>query len=288
MKTLRLNPIFVALLLAFLLGGLGPVFAQQQTTTAEKISLKLQRGNFVVLHFPVKLAQPGATPKALLIFGSGGGGWSDWEERVCHFLASDGYDIWAIDYGPYTADDYFLNTLQADHETIVERGEKIYGSHPLPVIIGGWSTGAEQAVAVAGGPRRPDGLVGLLLISPGSWSGYGCFASHDLGPRLFKEHTFDLVDFAPTLPNVRIAQWHANLDILDSRSWLTSLKVPHREYDFADAFHEYQGASDVFLGRLSQSLDWILNRESNLPSVAGGEVSGNGGKFALNKPSTLR
>jgi hypothetical protein len=81
-----------------------------------------------------------------------------------------------------------------------------------------------------------------------------------------KKGTFDLTDFAPNLTHLRIVQWHAGLDVLDSRSWLSSLKGPHREYDLSYAIHDYNGASDEFLTRLNDSLTWILDKNSDAPA----------------------
>lgn len=49
------------------------------------------------------------------------------------------------------------------------------------------------------------------------------------------------------------------LDPLDSCAWLDSLSAPHREFDFDHAIHDYRGACDNFLARLSKSVSWILS-----------------------------
>ena len=170
-----------------------------------------------------------------------------------------------IDTRLYSLTDYDIDILQQDFQTLAQYGMKPYGAHPPPLIVGGWSSGAEQAVAAGGGPHPPAGLVGLLLIAPGSWGGYGWYASNDYGPRLMKKGTFDLSDFASNLTHLRIVQWHAGLDILDSRSWLSSLTAPHREYDLSYAIHDYDGASDEFLARLNDSVAWILDKKLDTP-----------------------
>lgn len=228
--------------------------------THQTISVKLKRGSFDVLIYPAQLDASLKYPKAIILFESGGGGWCWWEDKVCTQLQKDGYEIMGIDARVYSLTEYDVHTLQQDFQTIAQVGMKSYGDHPLPLIVGGWSTGAEQAVAVGGGPNPPTNLTGLLLIAPGSWGGYGWYASHDYGPRLVKKHTFALSDFGPRLTPLRIVQWHASLDILDSRSWLKSLKAPHREYDLDHSIHDFGGVSDEFLARLNESLDWILDK----------------------------
>ena len=262
----------IVFLLLFLMAGAlssSPAQVSPQppvVPTHQDISIELKRGAMPILLYPVKLDDSLKTPKALILFGSGGGGWCWWEDKVCDSLRKNGYEILGIDTRLYSLTDYDIDILQQDFQTLAQYGLKPYGEHPPPLIMGGWSSGAEQAVAAGGGPHPPAGLVGLLLIAPGSWGGYGWYASHDYGPHLMKKGTFDLTDFAPNLTRLRIVQWHADLDILDSRSWLSSLKAPHREYDLGYAIHDFGEASDEFLTRLNDSLNWILDKNGDAPA----------------------
>jgi hypothetical protein len=224
----------------------------------QEVTLDLKRGGMLILHYPAKHDASRPVPKAVILFESGGGGWCWWEDKLCTRLQKEGYEVVGIDARLYSLSDYDVDILQHDFQTLAQYGMKRYGGS-LPLIIGGWSTGAEQAVAAGGGPHPPDHLAGLLLIAPGSWGGYGWFTAHDYGPRLSKKGTFALADFAPSLTRVRIVQWHADLDMLDSRSWLHSLQGPCREYDLSNSIHDFGGVSDEFLAGLGQSLDWILD-----------------------------
>ena len=228
----------------------------------QNISVEFKRGSFNIRRFHYPNQRDSSfkeVPRALILFVSGGGGWNEWEEKVCDNLRKYGYEVLGVDVRLYAQADYDLDTLQQDFQTLAAYGMKPYGDQARPLIVGGWSSGAEQAVAIGGGPHPPAGLVGLLLISPGSWGGYGWYAANDVGPHLMKKGTFDLTDFAPGLSHVRIVQWHAGLDILDSRAWLNAVKGPHREYDLSYAIHDYDGASDKFLAQLNDSLAWILD-----------------------------
>ena len=61
-----------------------------------------------------------------------------------------------FDCGVYAKADYSLDILQSDMNAIAQSSLGRYGDHPPPLILGGWSMGAEQSVAAAGGhtPRR--------------------------------------------------------------------------------------------------------------------------------------
>jgi len=255
-KTLIL-PLWALLVLA-----ISPLDAYPKSApwpSGEKIRLNLSRGSFEVLRYRAKLDSAGASPKALIVFGTGSGGWSYWEERVACKLQDDGYEVLGIDFALYSQSDYDLNILESDYQKIVHYGLKACGNRPLPVILGGWSTGAEQAVAVAWGPHPPSGLVGLLLVSPGSEGAYEKFATNYINWDTPVAKLFKLADFDSRLGHLRIAQWHAQLDPLDSCTWLDSLSAPHREFDFDHALHDYRGACDDFLARLSKSVSWILS-----------------------------
>ena len=264
MSLLRCKIVFLAAL-SFTAVSL---YADTKTTpwpSGEKIRVNLDRGSFEVLRYPAKLDNAGASPKALILFGTGSGGWSYWEEAVSCKLQSDGYEVLGIDFALYSQSDYDLNILENDYQKIVQEGLKESGNHPLPVILGGWSTGAEQSVAVAGGPHPPPGLAGLLLVSPGSEGGYGSYATNYVYWNAPTAKIFKLADFAPKLVRLRVAQWHAQLDPLDSRAWLDSLATTHREFDFDHALHDYRGACHAFLVRLSKSVSWILTGDAPSP-----------------------
>jgi hypothetical protein len=215
------------------------------------VTIELRRGPFTVFEFPAKKGNP----LALIVFGSGDGGWGGWEETVSHFLQANGYTVVGIDSADYAKTDYDLATLQADFAKIVQTTG---GASPPPLIVGGWSMGAAQAIAVAGGPNPPEHLVGLLAVSPLSRGRYGLRVADKLNILPTGTGTFAVSDFAPGMSGLRIVQWHAAWDTIDSRAWLSGLKGVHREYDFPGAGHDYAGACPVFLNQLAESVTWIL------------------------------
>jgi phosphatidylglycerol lysyltransferase len=231
--------------------------------TCFPVQMDLSRGKFSFFHFFFKPTAARPEPKALVIFGSGAAGWMGWEDKVCDWLQADGCEVLGIDCRKYALSDYNLGILQADTQKMVQAYLAPYGGHPPPVILGGWSTGAEQAIAVAGGSHPPAGLVGLLLIAPGSTGGFGQYATNYLILNAPPDRIFHPVDFAPRFENLRVAQWHAEFDLLDSVAWLKLVPGPHREYDFRNAIHDYRDACDEFLTGLSGSVAWILGSSAD-------------------------
>jgi hypothetical protein len=233
-------------------------------THGRPVVIQLSRGPFQVLEFA-----PRKSPAlGIVLFASGDGGWSRLEESISHGLQKHGYDVIGIDSTVYARTDYDLATLQGDFSRIVQSVDAPYQGNALPVIVGGFSMGAAQAIAVAGGPNPPPGLAGLLVVDPLSRGRYGLRTSDKMNVLPTGPGTFAVADFARTLSHVRVVQWHAALDTIDSRDWLAGLTVPHQEDDFPGAGHAYRRDRDHFVRELVDSADQLL-----APLKAGGWVS---------------
>ncbi len=228
------------------------IAVKQPDRTTE--TLQLTRGPYDVFRY---LPGDSARSKAVVIFGSGDGGATGWEDRVCRALQADGCIVYSFDCAKYSKTDYDLPTLQADMNTIGHSFTPAGGMPPL--ILGGWSMGADQAVAAAGGPKRPADLAGLLLISPSGRSRYGVREPDRWNVPPKGPGTFALEDFAAQLNGLRVAQWDANLDLLDSTQWLKDITTTHKAYVYKLGFHDYGGASDAFLEELKKTVAWILS-----------------------------
>jgi phosphatidylglycerol lysyltransferase len=221
--------------------------------------VSLTRGALeVVWYFPGK--EPA---RGLIIFGSGSGGWSAWEDRVCNHLAAQGWAVAGIGFDRYGATDYSQTVLVADYALILDECVRRLGASnapvDLPVVYGGWSTGAEQALpAAAGSVRGREALRGLLLIAPGGRGRYGLHLADKLGFEPTGEGTFALGDFAGQLGGLRLAQLHAGLDPLDSIDWWHGTTANVRLWEYPRGLHDFGGASDRFLGLVDEALAWLL------------------------------
>jgi phosphatidylglycerol lysyltransferase len=232
------------------------VFEMTSVSSAGKrLTIQLTRGSFTLYQFPSN--KTGTT--ALLLFASGDGGWGSLEEAIGHAFQDQGYEVIGIDSEVYAQTDYDLNTLQSDFSAIARNAEARFGDHPPPLIVGGYSMGAAQAIAVAGGPHPPPGLIGLLLVDPCSRGRYGLRTADQMDVLPTGPGTFSVDSFAKTMNSLRVVQWHAIDDSIDSRSWLDSLTAQHEEFNFPNAGHDYQTDRDDFLHRLVGSARWILN-----------------------------
>jgi alpha-beta hydrolase superfamily lysophospholipase len=230
--------------------------ANPPRSNGQEVVIKLRRGPLTVFDFAPRQIRP----RAVIIFGSGDGGWGGWEETVSETLRKNGYQVIGIDSADYARTDYDLTTLQEDFRKIADKFLSAYGANPPPLLEGGWSMGAAQAIAIAGGAHPPRDLAGLIIASPLSRGRYGLRLTDKLNILPTGPGTFAVDDFAPAMAHLRIAQWHGTEDTIDSTAWLKALKSPHREYDLPNAGHTYNGASPLFLQQLVGSIGWILDQ----------------------------
>ena len=197
-------------------------------------------------------------PLAVIIFGSGDSGWGYFEETLSENLCSHGYEVVGIDSADYASTDYDLPTLQSDFDQIAAAALAPYGKNPPPLLEGGWSMGAGQAIAIAGGPNPPPNLKGLILASALSRGRYGLREQDRANILPTGPGTFAVKDFAPSFDHLRVAQWHGAEDDIDSTAWLGDLHAVHREYDLPDAGHTYNDCCEMFQDQFIQSVDWVL------------------------------
>ena len=224
-------------------------------STGTTLTVQLVRGPFTVLDFRPQVHKE---PRAIILFGSGDGGWSGFEEEACQTLQSQTYEAVGIDFARYAESDYSLATLQEDMGRIAAAVRARYADNNPPVIIGGYSMGAAQAIAAAGGPHPAAGLIGVLLVDPRSRGRYG-LRLLDKGDMLpTGAGTFSMDEFSRTMNGLRVVQWHATEDPIDSRTWLDTLTAAHKEFDFGQTGHYYNNDRADFLTQFADSVNWIL------------------------------
>ena len=238
---------------------MGDPVAPSPQPEPEKMTVKLRRGDFMLYRYHPGAPQYSAHPRAVIIFGSGDGGFSTWEDKVCRAMQADGYEMLGFDCARYSQTDYNLPVLQADMATIAESALSQYGDFPPPLIYGGWSMGAVQAVAAgAQSAHRPKRLAGLLLISAGERGRYGLRTADRWEVPPTGPGTFALTEFDHQLDPLRVVQWTGELDPLDSTKWLKSVTTAYKVCAFPYGLHDFNNASDKFLKQLDQSIEWIL------------------------------
>ncbi len=218
----------------------------------------------------VRLYEPDTIPpRAIVIFGSGDGGWSPWENALAHWLRDHGAYVTGFDLRDYAAKDYDAPTLARDMATLAADAAVRCQGPEVPVIYAGWSMGAVQAVAAAGGTDRPAKLTGLILFSADSRGRYGLRDKDELGITPQGPGTFSLTEFSAAMKDLRVAQFHGGADFMASTAWVQSLKSPKTLYLVPGANHGFDGPDDSFEAWVLRGMDWVLGDASAaLPPAA--------------------
>lgn len=248
-----------ALIVAGLAVGVMAFWMMGFPSNGNRLVINLSRGSLTVFDFPSKKQDT----MALVLFASGDGGWGSLEETISHAFQDEGYEVVGIDSEAYARTDYDLDKLQSDFRKIARMARTPFDNRPPPLIIGGYSMGAAQAIAVAGGPHPPRGLAGLLLVDPCSRGRYGLRSSDQMDVLPTGPGTFSVDSFAHTIDSLYVVQWHAANDSIDSLVWLDSLTAPHKSFIFPDAGHDYEINRDRFIHQLVESAAWILKPSQN-------------------------
>ena len=231
---------------------------------AKRVILKLTRGDF-----PVRVYDARIPSKGTVIFGSGDGGWKGWEEHASRALALSGWRVIGWDCRQYATRSYDADTLGRDL-SLMASGGRFSASGGGSLIYGGYSTGAEQAVAGAAWALMAEnagkGVVpsGLLLVAPGARSRYGITTSDLMGISPRGSGSFSLSDQASMLGGIPVAQIHGQLDPLDSTIWLSLLSGPHRLFVISGAGHFFGDADAELQGCLRDAVAWLLLQRTDL------------------------
>jgi phosphatidylglycerol lysyltransferase len=231
-------------------------------SSGKVLNVKLTQGNFPAFVFPSQQR----TTKAIIIFGSGDGGWSTFEEAIGHACQKQGYEMIGIDSEAYAKADYDLATLQANFSAIADAARVPFEKKIPPLIVGGYSMGAAQAAAVAGGPNPPKGLIGLVIVDMLARGRYGLRTSDQMNVLPSGDGTFGLEGFTQTMPQLRVVQWHAEEDSIDSLTWLNSLSARHEEFTFPGTGHGYNNKREEFIREFVKSIGWILEPNEDVPA----------------------
>jgi lysylphosphatidylglycerol synthetase-like protein (DUF2156 family) len=242
------------LLLSFLIFPLAGRAAEDVREWPPLTGIELTRGPFDLRLY----ATAGSDPRALVVFGSGDGGWSDWEHTVCTWLQEANLAVVGFDFEKYAATDFDQSTLAKDMAAAAAFAAERLNAKELPVLYAGWSIGAVQAVAAAGGTNRSPALAGLLLLSLDSRGRYGIRAPDMVGITPTGPGTFDLHEFNRAMERLRVVQYHGTADFMAKTTWIRLLKSPHQVYLLQGMNHGFDGPVPEFAPVLLQGVAWAL------------------------------
>lgn len=233
----------------------GSVSAQEKhEVEAVDKEIQLMHGKATYRLYPSSLDEA----RAVMVFGSGDGGWSEWEDVVSGWLSNAGVIVVGFNLRDYSKTDFTQEMIGTDTALLAAEGVKLAKNPDVPIIFGGWSTGAVDAVPAAAWKGRPRNLVGLMLLAADSRGRYGLRPSDELGITPTGKGTYALSEFTKQMADLRVAQFHGTTDFMASTTWIRSLKSPHALYEVPGANHGFDGPVESFEEYLLQGLDWLL------------------------------
>ncbi|MGC4013778.1 MAG: phosphatidylglycerol lysyltransferase domain-containing protein [Luteolibacter sp.] len=232
---------------------------EEEDSPVPKATIELNHGKAVV-----RLYEPDESPPhAIFIFGSGDGGWSPWEDTIAQWLKDSGIYVVGFDCREYAASDYDQDTLGKDMAKLAADAAVRCNGADVPVIYGGWSMGAVQAVAAAASQYHSPRLVGVMMLSADSRGRYGLRESDELGLKSPEgPGTFGLSDFTNAVKDLRVAQFHGGSDFMASTAWILTLQSPHTLYTVPGANHGFDGPADSFQEWINTGVEWVLGDDS--------------------------
>jgi phosphatidylglycerol lysyltransferase len=249
------NKFFAVLLAVFFAGHVCSCGGKDGSFGGQEAVLKLSH-----MAFPVRIYEADKRCRALVLFASGDGGWKAFEDKICRYLASQGFCVVGWDCRKFAGPGlYDQNVLAAGFAAALQEARRINGVRDVPVVFSGYSTGAEQALAAAAASPRQANLVGLLLIAPAERGRYGITMSDLMGIKSVGKGSFGLSDLARGVEGLRVVQIHGEHDPLDSTEWLGHLDTPHELKIYPDGWHFFKDGPPDFLKLLADAIDWILS-----------------------------
>ncbi len=138
------------------------------------------RGHAANAGLPIVSIKATGTPKGLVVFVSGDGGWRDLDKTMGEWMATQGYDVIGVDALRYFWAEKLPKQFAADLQSIIKTGDP---SQKLPVLLVGYSFGADTLPFAW--PELPDSLrdrIGLVaLLGPSLTTGFQVSVSGWLG-----------------------------------------------------------------------------------------------------------
>ena len=240
-----------AALLAASAAAAHPALAVSPSTKTVQTS----RGEFPLLVF----TPPDPSDRPLVLLTSGEGGWRRFDDQLADVLTGAGCFVGGIDVTKYfwePQDD--RQKLAADMRAYASALAVAAGRKAdAPVILAGFSFGADLAPWVAGAGGWENRLAGMILIGPDETGSLQFRILEILGFQP-KDHTFSVGEALDGVKGVKTAFIHGEKDDKSAAVRLAARATePKKLLVAAGADHHFSGQEDRLKTLLKQALDWI-------------------------------
>ena len=267
-----LRRVLVAGLLA--LGVVAPATAApgpRPTPTPKPTSraVETSRGRFdMAVYAPA--GDPQAAPLVVLISGEGGWGW--FCDQIAAVMAAEGYWVGGLDAKKY------FNEAQDDRKLLSEDvrkfGERLAlaAARPAdaPVILAGYSFGADLLPRVAADAGWGERVRGLLLIGPDEIGSLQYHLLEMIG-FTFRQHTFPVADALQEAAGIPMLFVHGQDDGYSAApALLEKAAEPKKLLVIPAAGHHFVGQEEALRNVLRDGLTWIRQQQVHWRGAPGG------------------
>jgi type IV secretory pathway VirJ component len=244
-------------------------------TDPSTVTVTTSRGEFKLFVYapaaPLPDAAPRKAPMVLLI--SGEGGWRRFDDLVCGYLRDAGYWTGGIDSMKYfwkAQDDRaaLASDVRAYADTLAASAGRPAGG---PIVLAGFSFGADLAPWVAGGGGWGDRIKGLLMMGPDETGSLEFRLMEILGFNP-KDHTFPVAEALTSAAGIPVIFVHGGKDSSSAAPALVQHAAePKKLVVIPGADHHFSGQEDDLRRALLEGLSWI---EAGAPPPAAGHDGG--------------
>ncbi len=272
----RLSPVSSAVLLAAFLAGAAEA---PPATSPSIVSVNTSRGACDLkvyaprgeIEDPLgpRPADPRRSdPKPLVLLVSGEGGWRRFDEVLAGLLADAGFWVGGVD-----AMQYFWHP-QDDRQALAADCRTLAGAlaaaakrpADAPLVLAGYSFGADIAPWVAGAGGWGDRVRGLVMIGPDETGSLEFRVSEILGFQA-KDHVFSVAEALRGVAGTPVLFLHGAKDKDSAARVLSTGAVPPKKLIvIPGADHHFSGREEDLEAALRDGMAWLLRGGAGTPA----------------------
>lgn len=217
-------------------------------------------------------AEGAAKPEAVL-FMPGDAGWTGYAVEMANRIAALGYNVYGFDVKTYLTG--FTGTTTLSEAEMAEDLRAIaiwiHAQSGQPVVLAGWSQGANMALLAGSASKNSSFCRGVLAIGLGDRAVLGWrFADNFtyFTKQEPNEPTFSAYEHLRTLspyPLMMISSSHDEYVSTEvTKSLIDSAREPKRLVTIEAKNHRFSGKRDEFYQAIEDGLEWIHARSAEL------------------------
>ena len=230
--------------------------------TPETVPVTTSRGAFDLVVYAPRPPAPAGAPadsKPVVLLVSGEGGWKSFDVLLSQILSDEGYWVGGVDAKAYfwdPQDDRGL--LAADIRSFATALQKAAGRPGGgPLILAGYSFGADLAPWIGGAAGWGGRVKGLLLIGPDE-NGSLAFRYTEMIGIKYKDHAFSVTEALKSSAGIPTVFIHGSKDGWSKAPELhEATSEPKKLIVIPDATHHFGGHQEELRSALRQGMEWL-------------------------------